>query len=151
MLIVFVALVAMANGLLGAVAGLFGHPDLTFQTLLGYVFAPLMWLLNVPWSEAGRAGQLFGEKLTLNEFVAYLDFSPKRAQFDPHTQAVITFALCGFANISSIAIQMGVLGGLAPHLRPAIARLGPRAVLAGALANLMSAALAGLMLTLAGS
>ena len=146
MLIVFVALIALANGILGAVGGLFGYPTLSFQQILGYVFAPVMFMLNVPWEEARKAGELFGEKLILNEFVAYLHFSEAKASLSPHTQAVVTFALCGFANISSIAIQMGVLGGLVPEKRPTIARLGLLAVLAGSLANLMSAAMAGLLL-----
>jgi CNT family concentrative nucleoside transporter len=151
MLVVFVALIALCNGILGGVAGLFGAPDLTLQRILGWVFAPVMFLLNVPWREAGIAGQLFGEKLILNEFVAYLHYGPIRETLSPHTQAVVTFALCGFANISSIAIQMGVLGGLVPERRPMIAQLGPRALLGASLANLMSAALAGLMLTIAGT
>ena len=146
MLIVFVALIAMANGILGAIGGVFGHPDLSFQQILGYVFAPVMFMLNVPPEETRRAGELFGEKLILNEFVAYLHFGQVKASLSPHTQAVVTFALCGFANISSIAIQMGVLGGLVPEKRPTIARLGILAVLAGSLANLMSAAMAGLLL-----
>lgn len=146
MLIVFVALIALANGILGGVGGLFGHPDLSFQQILGVVFAPVMFMLNVPWSEAGQAGELFGEKLILNEFVAYLHYSEARATLSPHTQAVVTFALCGFANISSIAIQMGVLGGLVPEKRPLIAKYGLLAVLAGSLANLMSAAMAGLLI-----
>ena len=150
MLVVFVALIALCNGILGGIAGLFGAPGLTLQQILGWVFAPLMFLLNVPWSEAGRAGELFGEKLILNEFVAYLHFGPTRDTLSPHTQAVVTFALCGFANISSIAIQMGVLGGLVPERRATVARLGPRALFAASLANLMSAALAGLILTAGG-
>jgi CNT family concentrative nucleoside transporter len=141
----------MCNGALSGIAGLFGYPGLTFQKILGFVFAPLMFLLNVPWEEAGRAGELFGQKVILNEFVAYLDFGPNQAGLSPHTQAVVTFALCGFANLSSIAIQMGVLGGLAPEKRPLIAAMGLKAVLGGSLANLMSAALAGLMLTIAGT
>jgi len=150
MLVAFVALVAMANGILGGIAGLFGYPDLTFQQILGWVFAPVMYLLNVPWSEAGTAGGLFGQKVILNEFVAYLDYGKLKDTLSPQTQAVVTFALCGFANISSIAIQMGVLGGLVPEKRPLIAQLGLRAVLGGSLANLMSAALAGLMLSIGG-
>lgn len=149
MLVVFVAFIAMLNGMLGGVAGLFGYPDLTFQKVLGFVFAPLMFLLNVPWAEAGRAGELFGQKVILNEFVAYLDFGATKDALSPHTQAVVTFALCGFANISSIAIQMGVLGGLAPDKRPMIAQMGLLAVLGGSLANLMSAAMAGLILVVA--
>ena len=146
MVLAFVALVALANGLLGAVGGLFGYPQLSFQGLLGYVFAPVMFLLNVPWSEAGIAGGLFGQKIVLNEFVAYISLGAQAGQLSPRTVAVITFALCGFANFSSIAIQMAVTGGLAPNQRPTIARLGLRALAAGSLANLMSAALAGLLI-----
>jgi len=151
MLVVFVALVAMCNGVLSGVAGWFGHPELTIEKMLGWAFAPLMYLLNVPPNEAGIAGQLFGQKLILNEFIAYLNFSPIQKTLSPHTQAVISFSLCGFANLSSIAIQMGVLGGLIPEKRNTIAKLGVRAVLAGSLSNLMSAALAGMMLTFSGS
>ena len=150
MLVVFVALVAMANGILGGVAGLFGHPELTFEKILGWVFSPLMYLLAVPSNEVGIAGQLFGQKLILNEFIAYLNFSPIQHTLTAHTQAVISFALCGFANLSSIAIQLGVLGGLVPEKRPLLARFGLKAVLAGSLSNLMSAALAGLMLSFSG-
>lgn len=146
MVLAFVALVALANGLLGGVGGWFGHPELSFQGLLGHVFQPIMFLLNVPWNEAGIAGGLFGEKIVLNEFVAYIDLGKQAAQLSPRTVAVVTFALCGFANFSSIAIQMAVTGGLAPNQRATIARLGLRALLAGSLANLMSAALAGLLI-----
>ncbi|WP_294198292.1 NupC/NupG family nucleoside CNT transporter [uncultured Sphingomonas sp.] len=146
MVLAFVALVALANGLLGAIGGWFGLPGLSFQGLLGYVFQPVMFLLNVPWNEAGIAGGLFGEKIVLNEFVAYIDLGKQAASLSPRTIAVVTFALCGFANFSSIAIQMAVTGSLAPNQRPTIARLGLRALAAGSLANLMSAALAGLLI-----
>ena len=146
MVLAFVALVALANGILGGVGGWFGYPQLSFQGLLGYVFQPVMFLLNVPWDEAGIAGGLFGEKIVLNEFVAYIDLGKQAAALSPRTVAVVTFALCGFANFSSIAIQMAVTGGLAPNQRPVIARLGLRALAAGSLANLMSAALAGLLI-----
>ena len=146
MVLAFVALVALANGLLAGVGSWFGHPTLSFQGLLGLFFQPVMFLLNVPWQEAGIAGGLFGEKIVLNEFVAYIDLGKQAAQLSPHTVAVITFALCGFANFSSIAIQMAVTGSLAPNQRPMIAKLGIRALLAGSLANLMSAALAGLLI-----
>ncbi|KQN89711.1 nucleoside transporter [Sphingomonas sp. Leaf231] len=146
MVLAFVALVALANGLLGTVGGWLGLPGLSFQGLLGYVFQPVMFLLNVPWDEAGIAGGLFGEKIVLNEFVAYIDLGKQAAQLSPRTIAVVTFALCGFANFSSIAIQMAVTGSLAPNQRPTIARLGLRALAAGSLANLMSAALAGLLI-----
>lgn len=146
MVLAFVALVALANGLLGGLGNLVGLPGLSFQALLGYVFQPIMALLNVPWNEAGIAGGLFGEKIVLNEFVAYIDLGKQAAQLSPRTVAVVTFALCGFANFSSIAIQMAVTGSLAPNQRPTIARLGIRALIAGSLANLMSAALAGLLI-----
>ncbi len=146
MVLAFVALVALANGLLGGLGNMIGLPGLSFQGLLGYVFAPIMFLLNVPWSEAGIAGGLFGQKIVLNEFVAYISLGTQQG-LSARTIAVITFSLCGFANFSSIAIQMAVTGSLAPNQRPMIARLGLRALAAGSLANLMSAALAGLLIT----
>jgi CNT family concentrative nucleoside transporter len=147
MVLAFVALVALANGILGGIGGLFGHPELSFQMLLGYVFAPIMFLLNVPWNEALSAGGLFGEKIVLNEFVAFIHLGATQASLSPLTVAIVTFALCGFANFSSIAIQMAVTGNLAPNQRPVIARLGIKALIAGSLANLMSAALAGMLIT----
>ena len=147
MVLAFVALVALANGLLGGIGGWFGQPDLSFQKLIGYIFQPIMFLIGVPWNEAGTAGGLFGTKLVLNEFVAFIDLGQMdAAALSDRSRAIITFALCGFANFSSIAIQMAVTGGLAPNQRPMIAKLGLRALLAGSLANLMSAALAGLMI-----
>jgi CNT family concentrative nucleoside transporter len=146
MVLAFVALVALANGILGGVGGWFGYPDLSFQAILGTIFKPVMFLLNVPWNEAGAAGGFFGEKIVLNEFVAYIDLGKMQAGLSPHTVAVVTFALCGFANFSSIAIQMAVTGSLAPNQRPMIAKLGLRALAAGSLANLMSAALAGMLI-----
>ncbi|MDE1466199.1 NupC/NupG family nucleoside CNT transporter [Aurantiacibacter sp. D1-12] len=147
MVMVFVALVALANGILGGIGGWVGYPDVTFQQLLGYVFQPVMFLIGVPWDEAGIAGGLFGTKIVLNEFVAFINLGALEAgTFSTRTQAIVTFALCGFANFSSIAIQMAVTGGLAPNQRPVIAKLGLRALAAGSLANLMSAALAGLVL-----
>jgi CNT family concentrative nucleoside transporter len=147
MVLAFVALVALANGLLGGLGNMVGIPDLSFQRLVGYVFQPIMYLIGVPWDQANVAGGLFGTKLVLNEFVAFIDLGAMPAgALDERTRAVVTFALCGFANFSSIAIQMAVTGGLAPNQRPVIARLGIRALLAGSLANLMSAALASLML-----
>jgi CNT family concentrative nucleoside transporter len=145
MVLAFVALVALANGILGGLGNIVGVPGLSFQAMLGYVFAPVMFLLNVPWDEAGIAGGLFGQKIVLNEFVAYISLGAQQGQLSPRTIAVITFALCGFANFSSIAIQMAVTGSLAPNQRPMIAKLGLRALVAGSLANLMSAALAGLL------
>ena len=147
MVLAFVALVALANGLLGGLGNMVGVPDLSFQRIIGYVFQPVMFLIGVPWHEAGTAGGLFGTKLVLNEFVAFIDLGKMdAATLSDRSRAIVTFALCGFANFSSIAIQMAVTGGLAPNQRPVIAKLGIRALLAGSLANLMSAALASLML-----
>jgi concentrative nucleoside transporter, CNT family len=148
MVLAFVALVALANGILGGIGGLFGYPQLSFQGILGQVFAPIMYLLGVPWSEASVAGGLFGTKVVLNEFVAFIELGQLKT-LSPATVGIVTFALCGFANFSSIAIQMAVTGGLAPNQRPMIAKLGIKALVAGSLSNLMSAALAGLFLSLA--
>ena len=153
MLIAFVALIALFNGLVGGlchllhVDALFGVDRITLQLILGKIFQPLMYLLSVPWSEAQAAGALFGEKLILNEFVAYSHLSTYLAGMSPRTVAIATFSLCGFANLSSIAILLGGLGVLVPEKRDLIGQLGLKAVLAGSLSNLMSAALAGLMLT----
>jgi CNT family concentrative nucleoside transporter len=149
MVLAFVALVALANGLLGGLGNMAGVPDLSFQRLVGYLFAPIMFLIGVPWNEAGIAGGLFGTKIVLNEFVAFIDLgnaTGAAAALGERSRAIVTFALCGFANFSSIAIQLAVTGGLAPSQRPVIARLGIRALIAGSLANLMSAALAGLLI-----
>jgi len=149
MVLAFVALVALANGLLGGIGGWFGIEGLSFQMLVGYIFAPIMFLIGVPWSEAGVAGGLFGTKIVLNEFVAFIDLgnaAGPAAALSDRSRAIVTFALCGFANFSSIAIQLAVTGGLAPNQRPMIAKLGIRALIAGSLANLMSAALAGLLI-----
>lgn len=148
MVLAFVALVALANGIFGWFGSWFGLPNLSFQQVLGYVFAPIFWLLGAPdWAQAMQAGGLFGSKLVLNEFVAFIELGNDTA-LAPATTAIVTFALCGFANFSSIAIQMAVTGSLAPNQRPVIARLGLRALVAGALSNLLSAALAGLFLSL---
>ena len=149
MVLAFVALVALANGILGGIGGWFGRPDLSFQAIVGTLFSPVMYLIGIPWSEAGVAGGLFGTKIVLNEFVAFIDLgnaAGPAAALSERSRAIVTFALCGFANFSSIAIQMAVTGNLAPNQRPMIAKLGLRALLAGSLANLMSAALAGLMI-----
>ena len=147
MVLSFVALVALANGLLGGLGNMVGISDLSFQRIVGTLFQPIMFLIGIPWSEAGSAGGLFGTKIVLNEFVAFINLGQMQAgQLSPRSIAIVTFALCGFANFSSIAIQMAVTGGLAPNQRPVIARLGIKALIAGSLANLMSAALAGLLL-----
>ena len=146
MLLAFISLIALLNLLLGAAGGLFGAPDLTFQQLIGYVFAPVMALIGVPWDEAVAAGGFLGQKLVLNEFVAFVDFGPQAGDFSPKTAAITTFALTGFANFSSLAILLGGLGSLVPKRRGEIAELGLRAILAGTLANLMSAAIAGMLI-----
>ena len=147
MVLAFVALVAMANGMLGTIGAHIGYPGLSFQQILGAIFAPVFLLLGAPnWAEAAQAGGLFGTKIVLNEFVAFIDLGAAK-DLSAHTVAIVTFALCGFANFSSIAIQMAVSGSLAPNQRPVIAKLGLKALAAGALSNLMSAALAGLFLS----
>ncbi|GAA5213656.1 NupC/NupG family nucleoside CNT transporter [Corallincola platygyrae] len=148
MLMAFIALIALINTLFGFVGGYFGAPDLTMQSILGYVFAPLAFLIGIPWEESFMAGSFIGQKLIANEFVAYIDFINVREQLSAQSQAIITFALCGFANLSSIAILIGGLGAMAPTRRHDIARMGLLAVLAGSLSNLMSAAFAGLFLAL---
>jgi CNT family concentrative nucleoside transporter len=145
MVLAFVALVALANGLLGAAGSWIGLPDLSFQMILGTILSPLMYLLNIPANETAAAGGLLGTKVVLNEFVAFIDLGQMK-NLSPRTVAVVTFALCGFANFSSIAIQMASTGSLAPNQRPMIAKLGLKALAAGSLANLMSAALAGLLI-----
>jgi concentrative nucleoside transporter, CNT family len=149
MVLAFVALVALANGLLGGLGNMLGFDGWSFQGAVGALFSPVMFLIGVPWNESGIAGGLFGTKIVLNEFVAFIDLgnaTGPAAALSERSRAIVTFALCGFANFSSIAIQMAVTGNLAPNQRPVLARLGLRALLAGSLANLMSAALAGLML-----
>jgi CNT family concentrative nucleoside transporter len=147
MLVAFVALIALFNGLVGWLFGLAGIEGITLQLILGKIFQPLMYLLSVPWEEAQAAGALFGEKLILNEFVAFSHLDEYLAGMSPRTIAIATFSLCGFANLSSIAILLGGLGVLVPEKRELIGVLGIKAVLAASLSNLMSAALAGLMLT----
>ncbi len=147
MLVAFVGLIALFNGIIGGVFGLFGIEGITVQFLLGKLFQPLMYVLSVPWHEAQAAGALFGEKLILNEFVAFSHIGDYLAGMSERTRAITTFSLCGFANLSSIAILLGGLGVLVPEKRSLIAQFGLKAVLAGSLSNLMSAALAGLLLT----
>lgn len=144
MLLAFIALVALINGILGLIGGVFGYSDLTLELILGYVFSPLAWAIGVPWSEAVTAGNFIGQKLVINEFVAYSNFAPVLGDLSDKAVAIISFALCGFANVSSLGILLGGLGNLAPNRRPEIAKMGLRAVLAGALASLLSAAIAGM-------
>ena len=146
MLLAFIALIGLANGFLGWVVGLFGFESMTLEQIFGWVFAPMMYLLSIPWAEAQAAGALFGEKIILNEFVAYSHLTEYLAGMSERTVTIVTFSLCGFANLSSIAILLGGLGGLLPDKKELIARFGLKAVAAGSLSNLMSAALAGLML-----
>ncbi|ABO24683.1 NupC/NupG family nucleoside CNT transporter [Shewanella loihica] len=162
MLLAFVGLIAMINGIIGGVTGLFGAEGITLELILGYIFMPLAFLIGVPWNEALIAGSFIGQKIVVNEFVAYLNFAPylkdvadggllveaTNAVMTDRTKAIISFALCGFANLSSIAILLGGLGAMAPTRRHDLAKLGIRAVIAGSLANLMSATLAGLFLAL---
>ncbi|OZT85806.1 NupC/NupG family nucleoside CNT transporter [Vibrio sp. 03_296] len=158
MLLAFVGLIALVNGILGGVGGWFGMENLTLELILGWLFSPLAFLIGVPWAEATFAGSFIGQKLVVNEFVAYLNFVPyvgDAAQVVPatgqvmseKTQAIIAFALCGFANLSSIAILLGGLGSLAPARRHDIARMGVKAVAAGTLSNLMAATIAGFFLS----
>jgi CNT family concentrative nucleoside transporter len=148
MLLAFVAIIALLNGIIGWLGGFFGLEALTFERILGVLLAPLAWVCGVPWADAVQAGSLIGQKFVVNEFIAYINFAAIKDGLTPHTQVVVTFALCGFANLSSIAILLGGLGSLAPERRSDIARMGLRAVIAGSLSNLMSAVLAGLFLTL---
>ncbi|AAN54282.1 NupC/NupG family nucleoside CNT transporter [Shewanella oneidensis MR-1] len=175
MLLAFVGLIAMINGIIGGVGGWFGVEGLTLELILGYVFMPLAFLIGVPWNEALVAGSFIGQKIIVNEFVAYLNFAPyiseaatactsvaaevvkgslplcvaeTQAVMTSRTQAIVSFALCGFANLSSIAILLGGLGAMAPNRRHDLAKMGIRAVIAGSLANLMSATIAGLFLAI---
>ncbi|MFZ7236373.1 NupC/NupG family nucleoside CNT transporter [Avibacterium gallinarum] len=156
MLIAFIASIALLNGLIGGISGWFGYGDLTLQSLLGYLFQPIAFIIGVPWQDAEIAGQMIGMKLAVNEFVGYLEFAqylqPDAAvQLSDKTKAIITFALCGFANFSAIAVLIGGIGSMAPTRRSDIARLGLKAVIAGTLANLMSATIAGFFIDLSGA
>jgi CNT family concentrative nucleoside transporter len=158
MLLAFIALIALVNGILGGVGGWVGFESLSLELILGWLFAPLAFLLGVPWEEATLAGSFIGQKLVVNEFVAYINLAPyidgeqvvaaTGQMMTPHTMAILSFALCGFANLSSIAILLGGLGSIAPTRRKEIARFGVKAVLAGTLSNLMSASIAGFFIAL---
>lgn len=153
MLLAFVGLIALVNGVFGGIGGWFGMPYITLELILGYVFSPLAFLIGVPWHEATIVGSFIGQKLVVNEFVAYLDFMPYLAEdsvlvLSEKSKAIVAFALCGFANLSSIAILLGGLGGIAPSRRAEIAQFGLLAVAAGTLSNLMSATIAGLFLSI---
>ena len=146
MLLAFVGLIAVINLILGGVGGWFGDPNFSLQKILGWVFSPVAYLIGISGGEIYQAGSLIGQKVVVNEFVAFGEFQEVKDGLSLRTQGIVTFALCGFANLSSIAILLGGLGVMAPSRRQEIARLGLKAVFAATLANLMSAALAGLLL-----
>jgi CNT family concentrative nucleoside transporter len=155
MLIAFIGLIALLNGIVAGVMGWCGFPTVNLETITGHAFAPLAWVIGVPWAQAGVAGNLIAQKIILNEFVGYASFAPYLAQnaaaagltvLDPKTIVIVSFALCGFANLSSIGILAGGFGAVAPALRTQVARYGLRVVAAGSLANLASAAIAGALL-----
>lgn len=146
-LLAFVSVIAMLNGMLGWIGSLAGV-ELSFELILGYLFAPVAWLLGVPWNEAITAGSLIGNKIVVNEFVAFIQLMEVKEQLSEHSQAIVTFALCGFANISTMAMLIGGLGSVVPEKRPFISKYGFRAIAAGVMANLMSASIAGVILSL---
>ncbi len=148
MLLAFVAIIALLNGMLTGIGNWFGFEGLTLQWVLGKLLAPLAFLIGVPWEEAVDAGSLIGQKFVINEFYAYTSFVQVKDSLSPQTQVIVTFALCGFANLSAIAILLGGLGSIVPSRRQDIARLGLRAVIGGTLVNLMSASLAGFFFSL---
>ncbi|WP_154173714.1 NupC/NupG family nucleoside CNT transporter [Vibrio metoecus] len=148
MLIAFVSVIAMVNTGLENLGDLIGFSGISLQALFGYLFAPLAWVIGIPSHEVLAAGSYIGQKVVMNEFVAFIDFVEHKALLSEHSQVIITFALCGFANIGSIAIQLGSIGVIAPERRSEVANLGIKAVIAGTLANLMSACLAGLFIAL---
>ena len=148
MLIAFLALIAMCNGILGALHTVpgFGWLPPSLEKIFGIVFAPVAWVMGVPWKDASAIGDLLGTRLVLNEFVAFLKLGPMKGSLDPRSFVIATYALCGFANFSSIAIQIGGIGALAPNRKSDLARFGLRAVAAGTMANFMSACIAGMLL-----
>jgi CNT family concentrative nucleoside transporter len=148
MLIAFLSLIAMLNGILGWMHTLpfLGWLPGSLQQIFGYVFAPVAWLMGVAWNDCASVGNLLGTRLVANEFVAFLDLAKFRDHMDVKSVTISTFALCGFANFSSIAIQIGGIGALAPSRKPDLARFGLRAVAAGSMANFMSACIAGMLL-----
>lgn len=146
MLLAFIGLIALVNGGLAYLGGLFNFEALSLQLVLGWLFSPVAWLLGIPWEHATIGGSFIGQKLVVNEFVAFIEFGTLQEMLSTRSRAIITFALCGFANFSSIAILLGGLGSLVPARRQEIARLGLKAVFAGTLANLSSAAIAGMLI-----
>ncbi len=146
-LLAFISVIALLNGTLGWLGGLIGV-ELSFELILGYLFAPVAWLLGIPWNEAMTAGSLIGNKIVVNEFVAFIQLAEVKSQLSEHSQAIVTFALCGFANISSMAMLIGGLGSLVPEKRAFVSKHGFRAITAGVMANLMSASIAGVIMSL---
>jgi CNT family concentrative nucleoside transporter len=146
MLITFLALLALLNAMMGWTHIHIAWFPSSLQQVLGWVFAPVAWLIGIPWHDAGTIGNLLGTRMVLNEFVAFAQLGTVKGSLDPRTFTIATFALCGFANFSSIGIQIGGIGALAPNQRGELARLGLRAMLAGTMANLMSASIAGILL-----
>jgi CNT family concentrative nucleoside transporter len=146
MVLAFLALIALLNGLIGWVGSWFGYGTLSFQQILGWLFSPIAWLLGIPWHDAVQAGTLLGEKTVLNEFIAYAHMQEQIKTLSPRTVTILTYALCGFANFGQIAIQLGGIGALAPTRRHDIARLGLRALVAGTLACFMTACIAGIFI-----
>jgi CNT family concentrative nucleoside transporter len=146
MLISFIALIALLNALLGWIGGWVGVPDLSLQRILGLIFAPVAWSLGVAWRDAAAVGNLLGTRMVLNELIAFAQLGPMKGTLDPRSFTVATFALCGFANFSSIGIQIGGIGALVPERQHDLAMLGMRAMLAGTLANFVSACIAALLI-----
>ncbi|VDG97753.1 Nucleoside permease nupX [Lysinibacillus sphaericus] len=146
MLIAFISLIFLLNTIIGAAGGVFGFESLTLEQLLGYLLAPLAFVIGIPWDEAVQAASFIGQKFVLNEFVAYSSFAPEIDDLSPKSVAMISFALCGFANLSSFAMLVGGLGGMAPSRRKDIAELGMKAIIAATLANLLSATIAGMLI-----
>jgi concentrative nucleoside transporter, CNT family len=146
MLVSFIALIYLANGAFGWVHGHIGWFPANIQTVLGWIFSPIAWVMGVPWHDSGTIGSLLGTRMVLNEFIAYSQLGPLRATLSPVSFTIATFALCGFANVGSVGIQIGGIGALAPERKHDLARLGFRAMLAGTLANFLSATLAGMLL-----
>ncbi|HFB55217.1 MAG TPA: NupC/NupG family nucleoside CNT transporter [Hellea balneolensis] len=148
-IIAFVAVIALVNGIFSGIGGWFGHDDFTLETVFGYVFAPIAWLIGVPTDEVLRAGPFLGQKLVANEFLAYLNFTKDMANFSLQGQVAITVALCGFANFVGVGILMAGLGSVVPERKKEISALGMKSLLAGSLSNFMSAALVGIVLWIA--
>lgn len=145
MLISFIALIWLANGIMGAIHNHVAHFPASLQQLFGWIFSPIAWLIGIPWHDASTVGSLLGTRMVMNELIAFSQLGPMKTVLDPRTFTIATFALCGFANLSSIGIQIGGIGALAPNKRNELAKLGFRAMFAGTMANLMSAAIVGIL------